>query len=139
MQFERAIPLAIRRLCACAAVAIAMASTSPAAAQGSLALLESLRKGGWEVRFRDGPAPRKLCLRTGKELLQLHHGTSKCGRYAIESSGRQLTVQYSCKADGYARTTVRKETATLVQIEGHGVADGRPFQYSAEARRVSGC
>ena len=40
---------------------------------------------------------------------------------------------------GYGRTSIRLETDRLVQIRTQGIADGLPFEYSAEARRVGDC
>ena len=113
---------------------------APATAQApSLALLDGLEKGAWELRYRDGSPSRRLCVRTGREFVQLRHSGPTCGRYAIEDGDSQVTVQYSCKGDGYGRTRIRKETPALVQLDSQGVAGGQPFAFSAEARRVGGC
>lgn len=130
----------LRRLTALAAAGCAAMLIGPVHADdGGLALLDSLQKGSWEVRFRDGSPPRRLCVRTGRELLQLYQNSPNCGRYSVDGTANSVTVQYSCRTEGYARTTVRKETGTLVQIEGQGVSRGRPFQFTAEARRMGAC
>lgn len=112
---------------------------APALAQGSLAMLDSLEKGGWEVRYRDGSTSRKVCLRSGREFIQLRHNTGNCNRFVVEDAAGEVTVQYTCRGNGYGRTHIRKETATLVQIDSQGIADGKPFQFSAEARRTGTC
>ena len=43
-------------------------------------MLDSLDRGGWEVRYRDGSAARKVCVRTGREFIQLRHSDSGCNR-----------------------------------------------------------
>jgi hypothetical protein len=48
-------------------------------------------------------------------------------------------VQYTCRGRGYGRTHIRRETSRLVQIDTQGIADGRPFAFAAEARRVGDC
>lgn len=111
----------------------------PAIAQGSLAMLDSLQKGGWEVRYRDGGAVRKLCVRSGREFIQLRHNDSGCNRFVVDDSAQEVTVQYTCRGNGYGRTNIRKETAGLVQIDSQGIAEGKPFQFSAEARRTAMC
>lgn len=112
---------------------------APVLAQGSLAMLDTLEKGGWDVRYRDAEGTRKICLRSGRELIQLQHRDAGCNRFVVEDGRSQVTVQYTCRGNGYGRTNIRKETAGLVQIESQGIADGRPFQFSAEARRVGVC
>lgn len=113
---------------------------SPAAAQApSLAMLSALDDGQWEVRPRDGSAVRKLCVRSGLELIQLKHTESDCSRFVVEDGTNAVTVQYTCRGNGYGRTSVRRETSSLVQIDSQGIAGGLPFQFSAEARRVGAC
>jgi len=120
--------------------ATVLVAVMPAAAQApGLALLDGLEKGAWELRYRDGTPARRLCLRTGRELVQLRHAGPTCGRYVVEDGLNQVTVQYTCKGDGYGRTRIRKETPTLVQLDSQGVVGGSPFAFSAEARRVGGC
>ena len=112
----------------------------PALAQGSLAMLDSLDQGSWDVRFRDGQASRKICVRNGRELIQIQHrGDAGCNRFVVEDAKAEVTFQYTCRGNGYGRTSIRKESGTLVQIDSQGIADGRPFQFSAEARRVGTC
>ena len=118
----------------------ALGLLTPAAAQApSLAMLSSLDDGKWEVRPRDGSAVRRLCVQSGLELIQLQHGQGNCSRFVVDDNPKQVTVQYTCRGNGYGRTTVRRETASLVQIDSQGIAGGLPFQFSAEARRVGTC
>jgi len=118
-------------------VALAIA---PATAQvSSLAMLDRLERGEWQIRLRDQGEQRRICLRSGYELVQLRHRQGGCSRYVVEDNAGAVTVQYSCPGDGYGRTSIRRESGTLVQIESQGIADGRPFQFTAEARRVGAC
>lgn len=114
---------------------------APAAAQApGLAMLDRLEPGEWEVRYRDGSGARRLCLRTGHELIQLrHNGERGCSRYVVEDGASEVTVQYTCKGSGYGRTSIRRESAVLAQVESQGIAAGLPFQFTAEARRVGAC
>ena len=111
----------------------------PAIAQASLAMLDTLDRGGWEVRFRDGSSVRKVCVRTGREFIQLRHTEGGCNRFVVEDEATNVTVQYTCRGNGYGRTHIRKESDTLVQIDSQGIAGGKPFQFTAEARRTGGC
>ena len=115
------------------------ALAAPVVAQASLAMLDSLDQGAWEVRFRDGNGARKVCLRTGRELIQLRHPDSACNRFVVDDATSEVTVQYTCRGNGYGRTHIRKESSSLVQIDSQGIAGGKPFQFTAEARRTGSC
>lgn len=113
---------------------------APAAAQApSLTMLGGLERGLWELRFRDGTPPRKICLRTGRELIQLRHPGRDCSQYVVENTGTHSTVQYTCPGNDYGLTSIRKETGSLVQIKSSGLAGSRAFDFAAEARRVGSC
>ncbi len=125
------------------ALALALGATfafAPAVAQApALAMLDGLERGEWQLRFRDGGESRRICLRSGRELIQLRHSESGCNRYVVEDGANQVTVQYSCQGNGYGRTSIRRESASLVQVESQGIAGGKPFQFTAEARRTGPC
>lgn len=128
------------RLGAALAGLFAAGLLAPAAAQGpSLAMLGTLEPGQWEVRNRETRELRRVCLRSGQELIQLRHGARACSRFVVEDGASAVTVQYTCRGNGYGRTSIRRETATLAQIDSQGIADGQPFEFSAEARRVGVC
>ncbi|MFZ9395744.1 MAG: hypothetical protein ACO25F_06755 [Erythrobacter sp.] len=118
----------------------AFSLVAPGEAQSNaLAMLSGLSKGEWTIRSRDGAPSRKVCVRTGDELIQLQHSDRNCSRFVVEDNASQVTVQYTCRGNGYGRTNIRKETASLVQIESQGIAEGLPFQFAAEARRTGTC
>lgn len=119
---------------------IALGFALPAAAQSDgLAMLTGLSKGEWTIKHRDGSADRKICVRTGRELIQLRHTESGCSRFVVEDGANRVAVQYTCPGNGYGRTNIRKESGVLVQIESQGIASGLPFQFAAEARRTGSC
>ena len=120
--------------------AIAASLSVPGNAQSaSIALLSGLDKGEWTITFRDGTPGRRICVRDGSELIQIQHASETCSRFVIEDTATEATVQYTCRGNGYGRTTVRRETGALVQIDSQGIANGRPFDLSAEARRTGTC
>ena len=128
--------LALGGLVSVAAIFLAL----PVLAQGQgLAMLGTLSKGEWTVKQRGGAADRKICLRTGAELIQLMHRESGCSQFVVEDGAARVTVQYTCPGNGYGRTSIRRETAGLVQIESQGIHGGMPFQMTAEARRTGSC
>lgn len=130
----------INRLVVMAAAAGGAAVALPATAQApSLSMLDRLDRGEWTVRIRGSGEQKRVCLRTGRELIQLRHTGSACSRYVVEDRAGQVTVQYSCTGNGYGRTSIRRESGALAQIESQGIADGKPFEFTAEARRVGAC
>ena len=122
-----------------AALAVLLAMSAPATGRGAGAL-ERLEPGLWEVRIREaGAAPQRLCLASGHSLIQLRHPGPPCERFLLENGPTDTTVQYACQARGYGRTHIRRETARLVQIDSRGIANGLPFEITAEARRIGAC
>ena len=105
----------------------------------ALDMLRNLAKGEWTVKFRDGSPDLKICVKSGDELIQIRHERPDCSRFVVENSPSKVTVQYTCPGDGYARTDIRRENASLVQIDRQGIASGQPFELSAEARRTGSC
>jgi hypothetical protein len=128
--------LAIGSLAAGAALWLAV----PGFAQGTgLAMLSTLSKGEWTIKQRGGVPDRKICVRSGVELIQLKHRDTGCNQFVVEDGAARVTVQYTCPGNGYGRTSIRRETPALVQLESQGIHDGAPFQFIAEARRTGTC
>lgn len=123
------------------AAVVALASLPATAQAPSLAMLGTLERGQWQLHDReDADAPvRNLCLGDARLLLQLRHERAQCSRYVIEDGERSVTVHYTCPGQGHGRTTIRKETSRLVQIDTQGIASGAPFSIAYEARRVGPC
>lgn len=118
------------------------ASAAPASGQRpTLAMLDQLEKGRWELRIREkGGSVERLCLQDARRLIQLRHpSANNCERLIVDDSASQVTVQYTCRGLGYGRTHIRRENSRLVQIDSQGIADGLPFSFAAEARRVGKC
>lgn len=122
-------------------IAALAAFGAPAAGQRtSLAMLDQLETGKWELRLREaGRSAEQLCVPNGRRLIQLRHPTGNCDRTIIEDGPSEVTVQYTCRGRGYGRTQIRRETSRLVQIQSQGIVDGLPFDFSAEGRRVGDC
>jgi len=122
------------------AVGAALWFAAPGLAQGNgLALLGTLTKGEWTIKQRGGTPDRKICVKSGAELIQLVHRDTGCSQFVVEDSAARVTVQYTCPGNGYGRTSIRRETGALVQLESQGIQDGTPFQVTAEARRTGTC
>jgi hypothetical protein len=130
----------LRRL---AAAVLAAGIAAAATAQGggpSLAMLDRLEAGRWEIRLREpGNPSERICVANGRRLIQLRHPDATCERFVIRDAANDVVVQYTCRGKGYGRTHIRRETGRLVQIDSQGIAGGLPFEFSAEARRVGDC
>ncbi len=113
----------------------------PASGQGpQLAMLDQLESGRWELHIRGAEGGvERLCLRDRWRLIQLRHPVENCERMVVNDGTSEVTVQYICRGRGYGRTHIRRETGKLVQIDSQGIADGLPFAFSAEGRRVGDC
>lgn len=130
----------MRAVLATTAVAAIGVLGLPLAAQSdALSMLTGLTKGEWTVTSRDGRQIRKICVRSGPELIQVRHSQPNCSRFVVEDGSAEVSVQYTCPGNGYGRTSIRRETSSLVQIESRGIADGLPFEVTAEARRTGTC
>ena len=129
-----------RQLAGIAAAVAVCGLAVPVVAQGSgLAMLGTLSRGEWTIKQRGGAGDRKVCVRSGAELIQIMHRESGCSRFVVEDGSARVTVQYTCPGNGYGRTSVRRETDTLVQLESQGIVGEMPFQLTAEARRTGAC
>lgn len=120
-------------------MAVLLSSPQGFAQSIRLAVFDEMSTGEWTITFRDGSSSRKVCVRSGDELIQLRHPNIDCQRVIISNETREATVHYSCKGDGYGRTTIKRETRSLVQLSSQGFANDRPFELFAEARRTGDC
>lgn len=116
-------------------------ASAPAPAQApSLAMLDRLEKGRWQLSERGKTeALQSICLGDARRMIQIYHPRSNCSRYVIEDKPASVTVHYTCPGAGHGRTTIRAETNRLVQIDTQGIANGKPFSQAIEARRVAAC
>ncbi|APE27645.1 hypothetical protein BMF35_a0816 [Aurantiacibacter gangjinensis] len=124
---------------ASAALAAALALTPVAAQAPELAMLDRLERGQWELRLRSDGSRSRICVRSGRELIQIRHRQPGCERFVVQDDPNEVTVQYTCRGNGYGRTTIRREGAGLVQVRSRGIEGGRPFSVEGEARRVGSC
>ena len=122
-----------------AAAAMTLAAAPLEAQAPELAMLDALTKGAWNLRIRDDGSQQRICVRDGREFIQLRHRQPGCSRIVVEDGADEVVVQYTCRGSGYGRTTIRREGNALVQIRSQGIAGDTPFSFSAEARHNGGC
>jgi len=104
-----------------------------------LGMLDTLTKGAWNLRIRDDGSEQRICLRDGRELIQLRHKQPGCSRFVVQDGADEVVVQYTCRGNGYGRTSIRRESNGLVQVQSQGIIDGAPFSISGEARHSGSC
>ena len=124
------------------AVAATLMITAPGLTQavGKLTALARLEPGLWQLRNLDDRRPLpSICIGDPNLLMQVQHRNSPCSRLVIANAARGATVQYTCPAGGFGRTSIRVETPRLAQIDTQGIVDNTPFGYRAEARRIGAC
>ncbi|MBX9663250.1 MAG: hypothetical protein K5Q19_07935 [Novosphingobium sp.] len=103
-------------------------------------MLDQLQPGQWEVRDRDLAGGRsRLCIESGRRLIQIRHMREVCRSFTVQDTADTVTVHYTCPGNGYGQTSVRYESAQLVQLETQGIAHGLPFNFRAEVRRIGTC
>lgn len=135
---RRASPLNITQ--AGAAVAVLALAAVPLEAQGpELAMLDGLTKGAWDLRNREDGTHQRICVRDGREFIQLRHRQSGCSRFVVQDGANEVVVSYTCRGNGDGRTSIRRESASLVQIRSQGIESGTPFSLNAEARHTGSC
>jgi len=122
-----------------AVAAIGLAAFPLQAQSPELAMLDSLAKGAWNLRIRDDGSQQRICVRDGREFIQLRHREGGCSRFVVQDGSDEVVVQYTCRGNGYGRTSIRREGSTLVQIQTQGIYDGAPFSFSGEARHSGSC
>lgn len=112
----------------------------PAAAQApELAMLSSLERGSWTLHFREGGQDMRICVRNGREFIQLRHRQPGCEQFVVQDDPNEVTVQYTCRGNGYGRTTIRREGRGLIQVRSQGIQGGAPFSLDGEGRRTGSC
>lgn len=129
----------LRKLLAAGAVGVALLFAAAAAYAAELAMLDTLTKGSWTLRNREDGSQQRICVRTGQEFIQLRHRQPGCSRFIVQDGAGEVVVQYTCRGNGYGRTSIRREGSGLVQIQSQGIVDGAPFSVSAEARYTGPC
>lgn len=123
-----------------AAGAAVLAGCTPAVAQApELVMLDNIVRGAWELRLRDDGSTTRICVRSGREFIQIRHRQQGCERFVLEDQPDEVTVQYTCRGAGYGRTTLRREGTRLIQVRSQGIQGGTPFSIEGEARHIGAC
>ncbi len=68
-----------------------------------------------------------------------HNHIAGCRDQFVQPGENRTIVTYSCAAQGWGRTELRRETSNLYHLDTQGIRDGKPFALRAEIRRVGNC
>jgi hypothetical protein len=109
--------------------------------RGPLPALAKLEPGLWKLRaLGNGNSELPpICVANPNVLMQVRHRNQSCSQLVVANDARSATVQYTCEAGGFGRTSLLVETPRLAQIDTQGIAGNVPFALRAEARRVGSC
>ncbi len=106
-------------------------------------MLSTLPKGMWQLRaIGGGPskaAQSQICVGDPLRLVQIQHGAANCTHRVLKEQSDRVTISYSCTGQGQGVTTIRRETAKLIQIESQGIRNGAPFNFVIEGRLGASC
>jgi len=129
------------RMTGCAVAAfMGFVPSALTAQRPALAMLDRLQPGQWEVRDRELAGGRtRLCIDNGRRLIQIRHMRDLCRSFTLQDTPDMVTVHYTCPGNGYGQTSIRFESAQLVQLETQGIAQSLPFNLRAEVRRLGPC
>ncbi|MFN4221806.1 MULTISPECIES: type II toxin-antitoxin system RelE/ParE family toxin [Novosphingobium] len=133
-------PALIRRSITLCGFLIAGFAAASGLAQGpAMAMLDRIEPGMWEVRARDEAETFRICVDSGRELIQIRHQGETCRRFIVDDTPGLVTVHYTCPTNGYGHTSLRLENARLIRLDTQGIRTGLPFNFTAEARRIGPC
>lgn len=130
-----------RRTASVAVLLLCIIATPLDAAPVRARALAGLEPGLWQLRLLgpDARQPQSICVADPAQLLQVQHRDAPCSRLVLSDDPRGTTVHYTCRANGFGRTSLRVETPRLAKIDTQGIVDNAPFAYRAEARKVGSC
>src|SRR3546814_13156498 len=78
-----------------------------------------------------------LCAADAQALLRLGHGNaSGCHDRFVQPGQDRTTVTYSCAADGWVRSDLRRETPELYQLDTQGIANRPRFALCPKAMPI---
>jgi hypothetical protein len=120
-------------------VVVLSAAALALTAAGRPAALTDTQAGLWEFSGPGTAKPDRVCVADVSAMAQLQHRRSRCTRVVIRDLPGMAEIHYTCTGGGFGRSTVRPITPRSVKIETQGIADGAPFNYTLQGRRVGEC
>jgi len=110
------------------------------AAAADPSALSQTAGGLWEVSGAPGASqPVRQCIADTRVLAQFEHRRQSCPRTVVSDSGATSVIEYNCGAVGFGRSRITVITPRSLRIQTQGIANGFPFDYVIQARRVGNC
>lgn len=106
-------------------------------AAGAPGTLSGVSGGLWEVSGHGRPV--RVCAPDPAVLAVYEHRNSACKRTLVRDNGRSVLISYSCSGGAFGQSEISLVTPRSLSIQTQGIADGAPYKYLLEARRVGDC
>jgi hypothetical protein len=111
----------------------------PLTAAAAPSVLSQVTPGLWEFTGpRNAPA-RRLCIREAPMLARVEHQRRTCSHSIVRNDATSAIVDYNCPGAGFGNSKITMVTPRSMRVETQGIADGAPFSYVVQARRVGSC
>ena len=102
--------------------------------------LEGVSGGLWELAGVPGhKAPVQRCIADPTALMTLEHSGAKCSQTVLGEQGATVRLSSQCGAAGFGQGTIKQLTPRTLRVEATGIANGAPFTYVVQARRLGDC
>ena len=129
--------IGVRKLAAAGVAGAALLLALSAASRP--ASLMRVEGGLYEIdRIGKGDRPR-LCIADPMIFASYEHRARACTRVIISDGPNGAVIHYTCTGGGFGQSTVKALTPRSLRVDTQGIADGAPFQYVFQARRVGDC
>src|SRR3546814_20642957 len=101
---EMAIFIPLFRWALTGTTLVLMAAVAAPAQAPSLAMLDRLEKGRWQLTVRGTQnALHSLCLGAAQRMIQIRHPRSGCSHFVNEDTHNWDMVHYTCSCSGHGR------------------------------------
>ncbi|MEO6433982.1 MAG: hypothetical protein ABIO29_08405 [Sphingomicrobium sp.] len=121
------------------ALAFALAASAGAVAATPNALA-GVSGGLWELDGLPGTKSSvRQCFADPARIALVEHKGAKCTEAVLGEQGSTVRVSYQCGASGFGQGTIKQITPRSLRVEVTGIADGAPYSYVLQARRVDDC
>ena len=113
---------------------VALVGAAPPAAG-----LNGASGGMWEIDGMPGGKTVRQCVADPALLARIEHRGLPCSQSRVSVSGASEVFRYNCPGSGFGQAKLTLITPRSLRVETQGISGGYPFNYVAQARRVSNC
>jgi hypothetical protein len=109
-------------------------------AAAQIPTLAETQPGLWEISGAPGmKGPVRQCVTDMRMLARFEHRSKACSSRVLKSVGSTTSIEYSCGSAGFGHSEIEVITPRSLRISTQGIADGLPFNYVLQVRRVDDC